>query len=185
MDTVWPTSWWGGREGRQEHEWSQACREQPDLQHCSSAAAFTAPACFHYTPDLMYVYAPAFYLADGRAWLVSTWRRTGLPDSDWLCSLAGCGLNMNDCSWLVFSQVLGISTEEGCAAWNCKSRGDCIGAAERKGEGESKQERTRKREGGSGSKTGLPLKTLQSFFSSLRKQSFASHCLSLLLGVWL
>lgn len=63
--------------------------------------------------------------------------------------------------------------------------GESIGACERKGEREGKRGggilRERKKEGASGSNSGLPLKHCSLSFASLRKQGCPSCCLTLLL----
>lgn len=109
----------------------------------------------------------------------------------WLAvPLVGCGQNMNDCSCISRCQVFGTVTKEGWGVWDCACGGENIRACERreerKGEGVTEREREqelmkRKREGASGNEAGLPLQHCSLSFASLRKLSFSSPCLSLLL----
>lgn len=81
------------------------------------------------------------YLVDGRVWLPCARGRMELRGTDWLCTLIGCGQNVNDCSCLSRCQVLGTVSEEGWGVWDCVCGGESIGACERR------QERKRERGG--------------------------------------
>lgn len=117
------------------------------------------------------------YLVDGRVWLPCARGRMELRGTDWLCTLIGCGQNVNDCSCLSRCQVLGTVSEEGWGVWDCVCGGESIGACERRQErkrerGGRRTERERKRtgaceerEGGSFRQRGwTTAQTLQSFF---------------------
>lgn len=82
-------------------------------------------------------------------------RREGSgQNTDWMCSLVGCGQNMNDSPCLLHCQVEGIVAEEGWGVWDCVCvcvrEAESIRACERREEkkrgGERERERERERE---------------------------------------
>lgn len=135
------------------------------------------------------------YLVDGRVWLPCARGRMELGGTDWLCTLIGCGQNVNDCSCLSRCQVFGDSFWGGMGCvrlcvWRREHWSLWEKAGKKKGKGgqedrerEREQELVKRgREGASGSEAGLPLKHCSLSFASLRKLSFSSRCLSLLLA---